>query len=143
MIPDTPIKKLDELRNEEDALDQSLALNKIVMTMLESKRREDFWLRWILIISLLVNVVISGIFIAYESQFTVTPGTTETTAITQDTGEGNGNNVYQSGENASYNQDRKEEVKSDGTANSDSSENYSGNENKDIGGDSDQLLPGG
>lgn len=55
MKPDTPIKELDALRKEEDALDQSVALNRIVMTMLESKRREDFWLRVILIISIRVN----------------------------------------------------------------------------------------
>lgn len=90
MKPDTPIKELDALRKEEDALDQSVALNRIVMTMLESKRREDFWLRIVLIISLLVNIVIAGIFTWYESQWTTT---TTTTTVTQDTGEGTGNNV--------------------------------------------------
>lgn len=83
MKPDTPIKELDALRKEEDALDQSVALNRIVMTMLESKRREDFWLRIILIISLLVNIVIAGIFVVYESQWTTTM---TTTTVTQDTG---------------------------------------------------------
>lgn len=100
MRPDTPIKELDALRKEEDALDQSVALNRIVMTMLESKRREDFWLRVILIISLLVNIVIAGIFVVYESQWQYAE--TTTTTVTQDTGEGSGNNVYQAGENASY-----------------------------------------
>lgn len=83
MKPDTPIKELDALRKEEDALDQSVALNRIVMTMLESKRREDFWLRIVLIISLLVNIVIAGIFVVYESQWTTTM---TTTTVTQDTG---------------------------------------------------------
>ena len=52
---DIPIKDLEAMKTEEDALDQSIALNHIVMTMLESKRREDFWLRLVLIISILVT----------------------------------------------------------------------------------------
>ena len=121
MKPDTPIKELDALRKEEDALDQSVALNRIVMTMLESKRREDFWLRIILIISLLVNIVIAGIFVVYESQWQYTE--TTTTTVTQDTGEGSGNNVYQAGENANYIQGNSEEVTSNGETNSDNHQN--------------------
>lgn len=114
--------ELESLRESEDALDQSIALNRIVMTMLESKRREDAWLRILLIISLLVNVVISCIFIAYESQFTTTT-TTEEITIEQDTGEGSGNNVYQGGEYAQYIQG--EGVTPNGEANSANSENNS------------------
>lgn len=84
MKPDTPIKELDALHKEEDALDQSVALNRIVITMLESKRREDFWLRIILIISLLVNIAIAGIFTWYESGWEY--NNTTTTTVTQDTG---------------------------------------------------------
>lgn len=109
---DTPIQSLDDLKTEKNALDQSIALNRIVMTMLESKQREDFWLRIILIVSILVNVVITGIFTWYEGQWETT-----TTTITQDTGEGSGNNVYQSGKNANYTQGDSEEVKPDGQAN--------------------------
>lgn len=112
--------ELESLRESEDALDQSIALNRIVMTMLESKRREDAWLRILLIISLLVNVVISCIFITYESQFTTTT-TTEEITIEQDTGEGSGNNVYQGGEYAQYIQG--EGVTPNGEANSANSEN--------------------
>jgi len=140
MKPDTPIKELDSLRKEEDALDQSVALNRIVMTMLESKRREDFWLRVILIISLLVNIVIAGIFVVYESQWQYTE--TTTTTVTQDTGEGSGNNVYQAGENASYIQGNSEEVTPNGETNSD---NYQ-NGDQDTGlqrSDSDTLQSGG
>lgn len=86
---------LNELK-EKEALDQSVALNRIVLNMLESKRKEDFWLRIVLIISILANIAISCIFICYESQFTTEK--TITTTVTQDTGEGEGNNVYQSGE---------------------------------------------
>lgn len=114
--------ELESLRESEDALDQSIALNRIVMTMLESKRREDTWLRILLIISLLVNVVISCIFITYESQFTTTT-TTEEITIQQDTGEGSGNNVYQGGEYAQYIQG--EGVTPNGEANSANSENNS------------------
>lgn len=140
MKPDTPIKELDALRKEEDALDQSVALNRIVMTMLESKRREDFWLRVILIISLLVNIVIAGIFVVYESQWQYTE--TTTTTVTQDTGEGSGNNVYQAGENANYIQGNSEEVTSNGETNSDNHQNG----DQDTGlqrSYSDTLQPGG
>lgn len=140
MKPDTPIKELDALRKEEDALDQSVALNRIVMTMLESKRREDFWLRIILIISLLVNIVIAGIFVVYESQWQYTE--TTTTTVTQDTGEGSGNSVYQAGENANYIQGNSEEVTSNGETNSDNHQNG----DQDTGlqrSDSETLQSGG
>ena len=139
MKPDTPIKELDALRKEKDALDQSVALNRIVMTMLESKRREDFWLRVILVISLLVNIVIAGIFVVYESQWQYTE--TITTTVTQDTGEGSGNNVYQSGENASYIQGNSEEVTPNGETNSDNHQN--GDQDTSLQwSDSDTLQPG-
>lgn len=120
---DIPIKDLEIMKTEEDALDQSIALNHIVMTMLESKRREDFWLRLVLIISILVNLVICIVFVQYEKHMT----TTETiTTVEQDTGEGNGNNVFQSGESATYVQGNSEEVNY-GEAN-----DYSTDDNADI-----------
>lgn len=106
---------LNEMK-EKEALDQSVALNRIVLNMLESKRKEDFWLRILLIISILSNILISCIFVGYESQFT-TEKTVTTTTITQDTGEGEGNNVYQSGEHANYVQGNTEEVTPDGETN--------------------------
>ena len=60
---------LNEMK-EKEALDQSVALNRIVLNMLESKRKEDLWIRVVLIVSILANIVISCIFIGYESQFT-------------------------------------------------------------------------
>lgn len=103
---DIPINDLDTLKTEDDALDQSIALNRIVMSMLESKRREDFWLRIILILSILVNLVICIVFVQYEKHIS-----TETiTTVEQDTGEGSGNNVFQSGESAKYIQGNSEEV---------------------------------
>lgn len=119
--PDSTLEQLSTLQKEEDALDQSIALNRIVMTMLESKRREDFWLRIILIASIFANIVIAGIFIWYESQWEYTE--TTTTTVTQDTGKGSGNNVYQAGENADYIQETPEEVTPDGEANGESDKN--------------------
>lgn len=138
MNPDTPIKELDDLRKEENALDQSVALNRIVMTMLESKRREDFWLRIILIISLLVNIVTAGIFTWYESQWEYAE--TITTTVTQDTGEGSGNNVYQAGENANYIQGNSEEVMENGETDSDNYQNSDQDQNNQWS-DSDTLQP--
>lgn len=124
MNPHTTKDDLSTIRSERDALDQSIALNRIVMKMLQDSQRKDLWLRVVLIISILSNIVISGIFIAYESQFTTTT-TTTTTTIEQDTGEGYGNNVYQAGEYAEYTQ---EEVGADAQA----ADNYSnGNQNPD------------
>lgn len=105
-------KDLKSMREGENALDQSVALNRIVLQMLHDKKREDFFKNILLVISLLCNLIICGMFIAYESQFTTT---TETLTITQDT-EGEGNNVYQSGENAEYFQGFTEGVNSDGEA---------------------------
>lgn len=68
----TSFKDLSSLKTEEDALDQSIALNRIVMAMLDAKRREDFWLRIILIVSILANVLIAVIFTSYESQWSST-----------------------------------------------------------------------
>ena len=106
-------EQLRQLRGESDALDQSLGLNRILLTLIDNQRRTHKWLCILLIISLLCNVAICCIFVAYESQFTTT---TETISITQDTGEGEGNNVYQSGSDAQYIQgDSSGEVTTDGT----------------------------
>ena len=104
-------EQLRHLRKEEDALDQSLGLNRILLNLIDNQRKAHKWLCILLVISLLCNVAICTIFVAYESQFTTT---TETITISQDTGEGEGNNVYQSGENAQYVQGNSEEVTADG-----------------------------
>lgn len=106
--------QLRHIRKEEDALDQSLGLNRLLLTLIDSQQRAHKWLCILLVLSLLCNVAICCIFVAYESQFTTT---TETTTITQDSGEGEGNNVYQSGSDAQYIQgDSLGEVTTDGTA---------------------------
>ena len=92
-------EQLRQLKGGSDALDQSLGLNRILLTLIDNQRRTHKWLCLLLVVSLLCNVAICCIFVAYESQFTTT---TETITITQDTGEGEGNNVYQSGSDAQY-----------------------------------------
>lgn len=141
MNKETPIDELENVRAEEDALDQSLALNRIVMALLKAKKREDFWRDIILVISILTNIIIAGIFIHYESQWTTT---TTTTTITQDTGEGTGNNVYQSGEGANYIQGNSEEVTPDGEANDNNYYNDQDQVNQqEYGSYSDAVQPGG
>ena len=69
---------VEKIKSEGDALDQSIALNKITMKLLEKKHKEDILTKIILLVSILVNLIIVGIFVAYESQFVVVPGNTET-----------------------------------------------------------------
>ena len=102
--------ELRELKKNPDALEQSVGLNRILLTLIDGLKKTQRWLCILLIISILCNVIICAIFVAYESQFTTT---TETITIEQDSGDGTGNNVYQSGENAQYVQ---EGVTEDGEA---------------------------
>ena len=103
--------QLRDLKKDPDALDQSIGLNRILLTLIDGQKKTQRWLCILLVLSILCNVAICTIFVAYESQFTTT---TETITITQDTGEGEGNNVYQSGESAQYVQGNSEEVTADG-----------------------------
>lgn len=62
---DTPILDLDTLESEEDALDQSIALNKITMKLLHD-RAADCKRLWIaLVISILVNLALVAAFLWY------------------------------------------------------------------------------
>lgn len=92
---------MEDNKPENQALQESMALNKIVLDLLTQKKKEHLRL-WIVILALiLVNLVEVGLFIWYESQFETTE-TETTTTVEQDTGEGEGNNVYQAGEHAQY-----------------------------------------
>lgn len=53
---------IDEIKTEEDAMEQYGALTHIVMDMLEAKKKESKMFFVALIISLIMNVVIVGIF---------------------------------------------------------------------------------
>lgn len=119
----------DQLRNmkkNSDALDQSIGLNRILLTLIDNQKRTQRWMCILLVVSLLCNVAISAIFVAYESQFT---STTETTTVTQDSGDGDSNNVYQSGENAQYVQGDLEEVNTNGETDNN---NYTNNPDKNL-----------
>lgn len=88
---------------EKQTFEESTALNKITLDLLEQRKKENLRL-WIVILALIiVNLVEVGLFFWYESQFE-TETTTTTTTVEQDTGEGSGNNIYQSGEQAQYNE---------------------------------------
>lgn len=89
-------KVVGEMKGEEDALDQSVALNRIVMQLLHTRAQECKRLWIALIISILVNLAIVGGFLWYESQWEYTTTTTE---VEQDSGQ-DGLNMLQVGDNS-------------------------------------------
>lgn len=91
------------VERENAEIEELSALNKITMKLLEEKAKEAKRLWIALIVSILVNAFLVTAFLYYESQFTTTVESV-TTTVTQDTGEGQGNNIYQSGESATYNE---------------------------------------
>lgn len=95
--PENITDALGKIKEEEDALDQSVALNRIVMQLLKTKAQENKRLWVALVISILVNLFIVGAFLWYESQWEYT--TTTTTEVMQDS-EDNGSNVLQVGDNS-------------------------------------------
>lgn len=88
---------LGKIKEEENALDQSVALNKIVMQLLKTKAQENKRLWIALVISILVNLLIVGGFLWYESQWEYT--TTTTTEVMQES-EDTGSNLLQVGDNS-------------------------------------------
>lgn len=83
MKNDVNIQNPDEIRSEEDALDQSIALNKIVMQMLQQQKETNKRIFIALIISIIMNAVIFLGFLYYESQWVYTDTITETTTVEQ------------------------------------------------------------
>lgn len=95
-------KEISNLRHETDALDQSVALNRITMQLLKD-RAADCRRLWIaLILSILVNFALVAGFLWYESQWEYSTVETTTTTVEQTAGDTDSNNIYQSGENAIY-----------------------------------------
>ena len=90
----------DELSHmsEETALDQSIALNRIVTTLLEQSKKQTRLTAVLLLVSIVVNLLIVGAFLWYES--------------------GDGNNIYQAGDSARYIQGDLIEEATDGTTDS-------------------------
>ena len=100
-------EKLNDLEKEVDALDQSLALNRLIIGILEHTKAQTKVLAILLAISIIVNAFIVGAFLYYESQFEYTVETTETiydsSETTTQTGEGDSvtfNNGDQYNDNA-------------------------------------------
>lgn len=126
-------EQLRQLKKDPDALEQSLGLNRILFALIDSLKRTQRWLCILVVVSILCNVLISAIFVIYESQFTTETVTTTTqTTVEQDT-DGPGNNVYQSGENSQYVQG---DVRTNGETTSNN--HYNDDEN-----DEEQVQPDG
>lgn len=79
-----------EIRTEEEALDQSIALNRIVMAMLEQQKSNNKRLFIALVISLFINLAIVGGFLYYNSLFDYSD--TVTTTVDQAV-EGDGSDI--------------------------------------------------
>ena len=71
---------IEEMENEGEALNQSLALNKVIINLLKQQRKTNKRMFIALIVSILVNLAIVGGFLWYESQWEYT----ETKEITQE-----------------------------------------------------------
>lgn len=89
---------IGRIKEEEDALDQSVALNKIVTQLLKTKAQENKRLWIALVISILVNLLTVAGFLWHESQWEYTT-TSTTTEVVQDS-EDSGSNVLQVGDNS-------------------------------------------
>lgn len=90
------------IRTEEDALDQSIALNKIVLNLLQQQKDSNKRMFIALIISIMANLFLAAGFLYYESQWEYQT----TTTITQEVdGESSINNVQgdQYNDNAVHN----------------------------------------
>lgn len=102
------IQDPNTIRTEADALDQSIALNRIVMAMLQHQKKGFKYVFVALIISLLANLFIVGGFLYYNSLYNYTTTTTTVTELDQEvTGENSKiNNVQgdQYNDNATHNE---------------------------------------
>lgn len=128
-------KEISDLKFENDALEKSTALNRIVLQVLDERRKDvNRLLRCIVFLCITMIAVVSVLcYFSYKEkqaltaelestrvdfmEYLDTVGYTETTTttdnhettVTQDTGEGNGNNIYQAGQDAVYNESASEE----------------------------------
>lgn len=88
---------IGKIKEEDNALDQSVALNRIVVQLLKTKAQENKRLWVAMIISILVNLCTIAGFLWYESQWEYT--TTTTTDVTQES-EDAGSNILQLGDDS-------------------------------------------
>jgi len=75
---------LNEIQNEKDALDQSIALNRITLALLESQRESNKRMFKIIIALIVAFVVMFGAFLYYESQWENVEDVAETITTTQE-----------------------------------------------------------
>ena len=79
------------------------ALNLVTTALLQQQKQSNKRMFILLLVSLIFNVLIVTGFLIYESQWEYTTETvTETVTVDQQQSEGGGNNVFQTGEYASY-----------------------------------------
>lgn len=72
-------KELENLAEEDEALKNSVALNKILHSLLVESKKEKFRL-WIIILCLIIALVLESVgFFIYEAQFEQVEESTETT----------------------------------------------------------------
>lgn len=117
--------------NFKELLNQSNAMNKVVIDLLNQKKKEHFRLWIIIIILVVVNLIEVGIFVWYENQFEeVTTSTTTTTTEDIDQNADEGNNIYQSGEKAQYSQNKEDGVTNVEAAHKANNDNKDSNQSK-------------
>ena len=112
---------LESLEKDKEALKQASETSRIMADMMQYHERENKRL-WCAVVALatafaimagcMVWTVANAQKVANEAMMNALNTVAEigvtqdemTTTVMQDTGEGNGNNIYQSGENATYNE---------------------------------------
>lgn len=84
------------------------AFIETILAMASENRKQNkrLFIAVVTLASVIVAMVVCFFIWLASVEFTSSVTTTETTTITQDTGEGSGNNIYQSGEYATYNDGR-------------------------------------
>lgn len=79
---------VESIRSESDALDQSMALSRIVKALLDDKKREMKHLTVVFVVVMVLSILCTmftvGTFVYYESQFETQDTITTTTTTTQD-----------------------------------------------------------
>lgn len=125
---------MNDFENEKQALQHSVEVSRLLADTLEHHERENRRLWKALIVSMICNIIIAACMVwavincqtvvnnaimnaqeTFNSALSqaldavaeigvTTEETVTTTTVTQDTGEGTGNNVYQDGDNTTYNE---------------------------------------
>lgn len=102
------VESIEDIKTEEDALDQSLALVRVSLSLIKTLKESNKRIFIALVISLLVNLMTILGFLYYESQWEITDSVTTTTTTTQevegDSAETNNVDGNQYKDNAIHNQ---------------------------------------